>query len=106
MFRHNTPARLQAVYDGYHQLGLFPMFPFGSDFTDIEERLLPALGWLKEKTRPRHLMQLARQTLADDVDDHHFEPHLKRMGLDKPSSLKEKIFKRLIHAALSATGPE
>ncbi len=105
MFRHNTPARLQAVYDGYRKQGMFPMLPFGSDFTYVEERLLPALGWLKEKTQPRNLLKLARATLRDHANDQEFKVHLERMGLDQPASLKEEIYQRLLHAALSATEP-
>ncbi len=105
MFRHNTPARLQAVYEGYQKQGMFPMLPFGSDFTYVEERLLPALGWLKEKTQTRNLLKLARATLRDHVDDQRFKVHLERMGLDKPKSLKEEVYQRLLHAALSATEP-
>ncbi len=105
MFRHNTPARLQAVYDGYQKQGMFPMLPFGSDFTYVEERLLPALGWLKEKTQPRNLLKLARATLRDHANDQEFKVHLERMGLDQPASLKEEIYQRLLHAALSATEP-
>lgn len=104
--RHNTPERLQAVYDGFHKLGLFPTFPFGSDFSMVEERLLPALSWLKEKSQPRHLLTLARQTLSDDVHDHHFIAQLERMGLASPATLKERIYQRLLHAALQATRPE
>ncbi len=106
MFRHNTPARLQAVYEGFQKQGLFPMLPFGSDFTYVEERLLPALGWLKEKTQTRNLLKLARATLRDKVDDQRFKVHLERMGLEHPKTLKEEIYQRLLHAALSATEPE
>ncbi len=105
IFRHNTPTRLQAVYDGYQRQGMFPMLPFGSDFTYVEERLLPALGWLKEKTQTRNLLKLARATLRDSVGDQRFKVHLERMGLENPSTLKEEVYQRLLHTALAATEP-
>ena len=94
-YRHNTPQRLQAVYQGFKKLGLFPTFPFGSDFSLVEERLLPALGWLKENAQRRHLLKLARQTLQDNVHDHHFLAQLDRMGLSAPTNLKEQLYKNL-----------
>lgn len=106
IYRHNTPQHLEAVYQGFQKLGLFPTFPFGSDFTYVEEALVPALSWLKQKTQSRNLMALARQTLSDHDDGHHFHDHLERMGLSEPETLKERVYQRLLHTALTATTPK
>src|SRR5262249_32249998 len=45
--RENTPARVQRLIARGGHLGAFARFPFGSDFTPEEERLLPALEMMK-----------------------------------------------------------
>ena len=35
------------------EAGLLPTFPFGSDFTEVEQRLIPALQMLQEAQRRR-----------------------------------------------------
>ena len=42
-----SPESLAEALAPLRQHGLIPTFPFGSDFTEVEQRLLPALGWLK-----------------------------------------------------------
>src|SRR5699024_4446755 len=45
--RHNTPATIARWLTPYRQNQTLPDFPFGTDFTDTEQRLLPALSILK-----------------------------------------------------------
>src|SRR5580698_10191726 len=42
-FRDNYPERIAKALRPARQAGLLPSFPFGSDFTDVEQRLIPAL---------------------------------------------------------------
>ncbi len=42
-YRDNVPERISAALKPARDAGLLPMFPFGSDFTDVEQRLIPAL---------------------------------------------------------------
>ncbi|HSS06047.1 MAG TPA: acetyl-CoA hydrolase/transferase C-terminal domain-containing protein, partial [Rhodanobacteraceae bacterium] len=49
-WRRNTPADLAERMRPFRAKGLFQQFPFGSDFTPVEQRLLPALLWLKKST--------------------------------------------------------
>ncbi len=41
--RENYPERIGAALKPARERGLLPSFPFGSDFTDVEQRLIPAL---------------------------------------------------------------
>ncbi|MGA8901227.1 acetyl-CoA hydrolase/transferase C-terminal domain-containing protein, partial [Bradyrhizobium sp.] len=45
-WRQNTPDRIADALRPARQAGLLPWFPFGSDFTDVEQRLIPALQFL------------------------------------------------------------
>ena len=42
-YRENTPERVSAALKPARDTGLLPSFPFGSDFTEVEQRLIPAL---------------------------------------------------------------
>ena len=46
--RDNTPERIAAALKPAREAGLLPSFPFGSDFTEVEQRLIPALQILQE----------------------------------------------------------
>ena len=45
--RENFPERIAAALKPAREAGLLPSFPFGSDFTDVEQRLIPALQLLQ-----------------------------------------------------------
>lgn len=99
-YRQNTPVRLQALVDLYP--ACFPEFPLGCDFNAIEQQLLSALRWLKEKARPRYYLELGRRALGEG-DATGFEAHLARMGLARPATMKERLARSLLLAALVAT---
>ena len=42
-YRENHPERIADALRPARQAGLLPAFPFGSDFTEVEQRLIPAL---------------------------------------------------------------
>src|SRR5690606_33364788 len=46
----NTPARLRESPAPVRADGTLPDYPLGSDFTEVEQRLAKALGWLKSRT--------------------------------------------------------
>jgi hypothetical protein len=83
------------------QNGLLPAFPFGSDFTEVEQCLLPALRWLQTcghtwLGRLRLLGAACRPgTVAAGEAD-----ALLRMGLDAPRTVVEWVQRRLLQAAL------
>ena len=43
-YRDNLPERIAGALKPARDAGLLPSFPFGSDFTDVEQRLIPALA--------------------------------------------------------------
>lgn len=100
--RHNTPERLSAIYQSGGE-ERFPLFPLGCDFDANEQRLIRALGWLKEKMAHKDYLALGRQALLEQTHADDYQPLLVRMGLDAPETWRERIYRRLLLAALEAT---
>lgn len=101
-FRYNTPERL-AERAKRAPAGAFPSFPLGCDFTETEQQLLMALNWLKEKASGKAYLELGRSSLIPEDAEQQFQPHLERMGLVAPSGLRERLYRRLVLAALTRT---
>lgn len=100
-WRRHRPEALAEALAPLHGRGLMPTFPFGSDFTVIEQQLLPALGWLKNQGRTWR--GRARLLLAGLRPGHAVEGEaaaLQRMGLAQPQSLSTWLQRRLLLAAL------
>jgi Acetyl-CoA hydrolase/transferase C-terminal domain len=98
--RENFPERIAAALKPAREAGLLPSFPFGSDFTDVEQRLIPALQILQDAQRsPRRLPALLWQglTRSPDAADHEC---LARLGLDRPATFSERTYRALVAAAL------
>jgi hypothetical protein len=80
---------------------LLPTFPFGSDFTDVEQRLIPALQLLQQAQRaPLRLPGLLWQGFFGQPDAADDEC-LARLGLDKPATFSERAYRALVSAALA-----
>ena len=97
--RENFPERIAAALKPARDAGLLPAFPFGCDFTDVEQRLIPALQILQDASRsPRQLLSLVLEGLrpASMAD----QPALARMGLDRPNMLSDRFYRVLLNAAL------
>jgi hypothetical protein len=99
--RHNTPS---AIRQRFHQLksqGLFPDFPFGTDFTDEEIHLASVLKSLKYKSasKPR-LFAAILKSLTVGTPSPKESAYLKRMGLLEVKSMGESLYRRLLLAEL------
>jgi hypothetical protein len=82
------------------EAGLLPSFPFGSDFTDTEQRLIPALQVLQAAQRsPLQLPGLLWQGFMGNPDAADAEC-LARLGLDMPKIFSERAYRALVSAAL------
>ncbi|RPE74809.1 acetyl-CoA hydrolase/transferase C-terminal domain-containing protein [Vulcaniibacterium tengchongense] len=98
----NTPARLRAALAPLRRDGTLPDYPLGSDFTEVEQRLVKALAWLKANTATRGgklrtaLRALAPGATADGEA-------MRRMALDAPRGLGERLQARLLALGLRAT---
>jgi hypothetical protein len=100
-YRDNLPGRIASALKPAREAGLLPSFPFGSDFTDVERRLLPALQLLQDAQRaPRRLPGLLWQgfTRRPDAADAQC---LARLGLDRPVTWSERAYRALVGAALA-----
>jgi hypothetical protein len=99
--RDNTPEKITRLLKPLADRGLLPAFPFGSDFTPTEQRLLPVLSLLKVSSRSR-LARLALSGLfAADVPGGR--EALQRMGFDNPMTVADRIYRLLLRAALAQT---
>lgn len=101
-FADNTSERLQAIQARHPNL--FPEYPLGCDFDDVERDLLRALNWLKSKFKLTEILELGKAAL-DAPEPWEFAGHLGRMQLTSPEGLKEELFQRLLLAGLKATAP-
>jgi hypothetical protein len=101
--RDNHPERIARALKPAREAGLLPLFPFGSDFTPIEQRLIPGLQLLQDSQRaPLRLPGLLWQGLSRQPDAADQEC-LARLGLDKPGTLSERAYRALVSAALAKT---
>jgi hypothetical protein len=99
----NTPASLHARLAPLQADGTLPDYPLGSDFTDVEQRLVKALGWLKANTastggKLRMVWQALRTGGTAD------QQALARMQLGHPHGPGEWLEARLLMLALRETG--
>jgi Acetyl-CoA hydrolase/transferase C-terminal domain len=100
-YRENYPKRIASALKPAREAGLLPPFPFGSDFTEAEQRLIPALQLLQDAQRaPRRLPGLLWHGFARRVDAQDDEC-LARLGLDRPATWSERAYRALVSAALA-----
>ncbi|RFF28172.1 MULTISPECIES: acetyl-CoA hydrolase/transferase C-terminal domain-containing protein [unclassified Wenzhouxiangella] len=92
--RRNTPESLEQAFADYRSM--FPEYPFGSDFTEVEQRLIPALERLKRLSSDK--LGLLQALLRGRPGKHAEE--LERLGLADPASFKERAYARLVAAML------
>jgi len=95
--RDNTPDAVARALKPAAEAGLLPAFPFGSDFTDVEQRLIPALEMLKSASLGT-LVWLALRGLSGPAD--HADC-MERMGLARPHGIADRLYARLIRGALA-----
>ena len=101
--RDNDPERIARALKPAREAGLLPLFPFGSDFTAIEQRLIPALQFLQDARRtPLRLPGLLWKG-ARHPPDRADQECLARLGLDKPVWFSERAYRALVSAALAKT---
>jgi hypothetical protein len=100
-YRENHPGRIADALKPARAAGLLPSFPFGSDFTGTERRLIPALQFLQDAQRsPQRLPGLLWQGLTRTPDAADQEC-LARLGLDRPATFSERAYSALVNAALA-----
>lgn len=103
-YRNNTPEKISNLLKSFQVHGVFQPFPFGTDLTETEVVLGGALKALKR------LLAGNRLKLAQGVLFEIFRPFpksaypfMERLNLHKPSSLHEKMLRKLVTFALRST---
>lgn len=101
IYRDNTPERIERTLKPYRDRGLLPAFPFGTDFDQTEQRLVPALQKLKDASSgsPLELLPLLWNGESAGLSNSDSEA-LKRMSLDEPKTFADRLYARLLKGAL------
>jgi acyl-CoA hydrolase len=99
--RDNTPDRLTRALAPLRDAGHLPVFPLGTDFTETEQRMLPALGMLRDAS-PLGLVRLAIDGITASTSPQMHEC-LERVSLATPSGVAERISALVLRGALSQT---
>jgi len=95
-YRNNTPQRVARALAPFRDAGHLPAFPFGCDFDETEQRLLPALEKLDTASQsPLALLAMAVAGLRGGEG-----PALARMKLDKPRNVTDRFYRLLLRGAL------
>ena len=95
--RNNTPEAIEHDLRDAADAGLLPAFPFGTDFTEVEQRLIPALQTLKSAS-PVGLAVLALRGLSSGSPGD--KECLARLGLAEPRSSMGRLYAALVRGAL------
>jgi acyl-CoA hydrolase len=98
--RDNTPERIERALRPAREEGLIPPFPFGTDFTATEQRLIPAMRLLGAAS-PLRLAQLLVHGLLSGAPSQEVRDCLARMGLDHPTGLRERAEAALVTGAVA-----
>lgn len=100
-FRDNTPERIAEALAPLRKEGWCAEFPFASEFTEEEQRLIPALRHLKQTNASGpSLARAVLASLAEARPDDKERAALGRMQLAAPASLRERLYAKLLLWAL------
>jgi hypothetical protein len=102
--RTNTPLALRDKFSVWRSQGFFPELPFGSDFTTEEVVLAKALKLLAASTSTfSGKLSVAADAFTKGAIAKDVEPHLARMSLHKPATLRERLYQRLVASAIRSS---
>jgi len=97
----NTPAHLTARLRRFRHDGTLPDYPLGSDFTEVEQRLVKALSWLKSQTTtPLGKVGTVLRAMSAGTAD---AEAMERMGLRNPAGWGERVEAKLLALGLRET---
>ncbi|MHA6203757.1 acetyl-CoA hydrolase/transferase C-terminal domain-containing protein [Dyella soli] len=104
-WRNNLPECLRDALAPWQGKGTLPAFPFGSDFTEVEQRLMPALGWLRSASGSwRGKAGILRAMFRPGPAVEGEQEALVRMGFARPKGFSERMQARALKAALRRGG--
>jgi acyl-CoA hydrolase len=94
---NNTPEAIERALKPAADASQLPLFPFGTDFTKVEQRLVPALETLKSAS----LVQLAALLVRGlGMSSRKNGDCLDRLGLTHPKSVSDRLYAALVRGAL------
>jgi len=96
-FQNNFPDVILKKIQPFVEAGLFPRFPFGTDFNEQEQIVGKALKSLKAKSHSKGMLikSLLKALFTFSIPESQL-PYLQRMDLHKTKSLQEKLFRNLL----------
>lgn len=94
-FQQNYAGKVNPIIREFQLKGFCKPYPFGSDLTAEENTLAHILLLLKNST-PLKLSFLILRSLLFFSNSKQYDPYLIRMQLDKPKTIKEFIYKKLL----------
>jgi len=104
-FRNNRPEKVHAALESLKRAGHIPVYPFGSDFTQVERKLIPVLGKLKQVSASK--LDVLKHALAGlRVNPEPYSDGLQRLSLQQPVSLIDRIYRLLLLDALNRQDQE
>ncbi len=104
-YKNNYPETNAKKMAPFVEKGLFKPFPFGTDLTSEEIVIGKALKGFKAKAAdsiPKLVPGLLKEMVSSVPEDAQL--YLKRMQLDSPASMKEKVMQKVVVYALKASG--
>jgi Acetyl-CoA hydrolase/transferase C-terminal domain len=100
-WRSNTPDAIAKALAPARADGHLPLFPFGTDFTETEQMLIPALQLLRAASPFAAAALALRGWRAREVPE--IRACLKRMRLDQPRRAADHISALVLRGALDQT---
>ena len=104
-WRANTPETIRRALSPHADK--LPAYPFGTELTEIEREIAPALSYLSgQMAAPAKRAAFILSALfagPGAAARAAFQPHLERLSLDAPASWKDRLTQRLVLKALSKT---
>jgi acyl-CoA hydrolase len=105
VWRANTPETIRRALSQHADK--LPAYPFGTELTEIEREIAPALAYLSmQMAAPAKQAAFILSALLagpGTAARAAFQPHLERLSLDAPASWKDRLTQRLVLKALSKT---
>ena len=99
--RSNLPERLERALAPHRSAGRFGALPFGTDLSPDEVRLGSALRRLKSRSETfAGKFRIGAELLRPLPRDAESQAAFARMGLAEPRGLRERLYRRLIGAAV------
>ncbi|MBX9462661.1 MAG: acetyl-CoA hydrolase [Aquamicrobium sp.] len=100
----NLPDRVRTWLSPFVKDGSLRAFPFGTDFSEMEQRLLPALSILKAASgSPTTMASLLWRGIVASSSDPNLRACLERLALDRPRTLRERLSKLAVKGAFAAS---